>query len=373
MRTNKQVTFLTLESFRATGGIQNVCKNLSYTLNNIASQSGTLSLLNLSLYDKYAHDSYIKPRRFKGYAGDRLGFLKHAVKHGRKSQTIIIGHINLLVVALAIKLININAEIIMLAHGTEVWRKIPLWKLVFIRSAVTIWSVSDHTKNILVATHHISPEAITTLHNCLDPLFTAVKEFEKPKDLLQRHHLTSANSILLSVCRISLHDREKGYDRTLEMIPKLIVEFPFIHYLMVGYATPQEKIRLELIIEKLEIKPHVTLVGLVSEADLSKYYQLCDVFILPSQKEGFGLVFIEAASHGCTVISGNQDGSREALLHGRLGYSVDTSNPENLETQTANCLQSERSHNSRLQIQNLCLAEFSQEQYETNVLELLGC
>ena len=44
---------------------------------------------------------------------------------------------------------------------------------------------------------------------------------------------------------------------------------------------------------------------------------------MPSMKEGFGIVFIEAMCIGLPVIAGNKDGSVDALCNGKLGILVD--------------------------------------------------
>jgi glycosyltransferase involved in cell wall biosynthesis len=47
---------------------------------------------------------------------------------------------------------------------------------------------------------------------------------------------------------------------------------------------------------------------------------------MPSKQEGFGIVFLEALACGKPVIAGNRDGSKEALLDGKLGVLVDPDN-----------------------------------------------
>ena len=56
---------------------------------------------------------------------------------------------------------------------------------------------------------------------------------------------------------------------------------------------------------------------------LPAYYQACDVFAMPSKKEGFGIVFLEAMRYGKPCIGGNHGGTPEVITHGVDGYLVD--------------------------------------------------
>jgi glycosyltransferase involved in cell wall biosynthesis len=54
---------------------------------------------------------------------------------------------------------------------------------------------------------------------------------------------------------------------------------------------------------------------------------MADVFIIPSMKEGFGNVFLEAAA---PVIGGRVDGSWEALREDQIGEAIDPDQPEEI-------------------------------------------
>src|SRR5205814_269912 len=84
--------------------------------------------------------------------------------------------------------------------------------------------------------------------------------------------------------------------------------------------------RIEALIRELNLEENVTLAGRVADNELPGFYQLCDVFAMPSKGEGFGIVFLEAMACGKPVIAGNKDGSVDAVLNGRLGVLVDPDN-----------------------------------------------
>jgi len=62
---------------------------------------------------------------------------------------------------------------------------------------------------------------------------------------------------------------------------------------------------------------------------------MADVFVLPSVKEGFGIVFIEAMYYQLPVIAGNTDGSVDALKNGSFGQLI---NPYSVEEITNSIL-----------------------------------
>jgi glycosyltransferase involved in cell wall biosynthesis len=102
---------------------------------------------------------------------------------------------------------------------------------------------------------------------------------------------------------------------------------PHIRYYMIGKAVSAEARRMQQLIETLQLQQHVFLLGFVPDALLQQHYLMADVFFMPSQKEGFGIVFIEAMACGLPVIAGNKDGRRDALLNVRLGTLVDPTDP----------------------------------------------
>jgi hypothetical protein len=86
-------------------------------------------------------------------------------------------------------------------------------------------------------------------------------------------------------------------------------------------------LRLEEKANSLGLSDKVVFTGRISESEKVAHYNLADAYVMPSTGEGFGIVLIEAAACGVPVVGSRVDGSREALLDGRLGHLVDPTQP----------------------------------------------
>ena len=108
--------------------------------------------------------------------------------------------------------------------------------------------------------------------------------------------------IILCVGRI---DSQKNQLALVEALPDLRRTCPEVNLVLIGPITVQAY--FEEILEKvqaLEIKEAVEIIpGLPPDSqDLANAYSACDIFVLPSVHEPFGIVILEAWSHGKPVV-----------------------------------------------------------------------
>ena len=68
---------------------------------------------------------------------------------------------------------------------------------------------------------------------------------------------------------------------------------------------------------------YVKFLGFVSNAELRRLYQECDIFAVPSNYESFGLVFLEAMSWGKPVIGCRAGGIPEVIADGETGFLIE--------------------------------------------------
>ena len=86
--------------------------------------------------------------------------------------------------------------------------------------------------------------------------------------------------------------------------------------------------------------------------------------MLPSKKEGFGLVFIEALACGLPVICGDGDGSIDAIKNGELGTAINVDDIEALKHAIRNALNIPLTTNHRKYLQSKCLEHFNTQAYK---------
>ena len=107
---------------------------------------------------------------------------------------------------------------------------------------------------------------------------------------------------------------EKGIPVLLEAFQKLNTDRENIRLIIAGESSIDDNTtrnELETYAEHLRIREKVSFTGRIS--NISRFYDTIDVFVLPAPREPFGLVILEALSHGCPVIACDSGGPHEIL------------------------------------------------------------
>ncbi|MEB3226070.1 MAG: glycosyltransferase, partial [Synechococcus sp.] len=204
------------------------------------------------------------------------------------------------------------------AHGIEVWNLQTPRLNSALRRADRILAVSHYTRDRLIKEQHLDPQKIIVLPNTFDQ--SKFRIGPKPKYLLKRHQLLVDTQIILTVARLSASEQYKGVDQIIQSLSQVIASVPNVHYIIVGKG--DDLPRIEKLLQDLNLETYVTLTGFIPEEELCDYYNLCDVFAMPSKGEGFGIVYLEAMACGKPCLGGNQDAAIDALCCGELGALV---------------------------------------------------
>jgi glycosyltransferase involved in cell wall biosynthesis len=359
---HNKVLFLTLRVF-ATGGIEKVCRVMGKALYELGLQNGGRVKI-FSMYgaqDRADGNRYFPQLLFRGFGYKRIRFVLSSYREGRKSGIVLLSHINLLLVGYLIKRSRPSVKLVLLAHGIEVWQPLPAWKKRMLQRCDRILTVSHFTRDKMRSLYDLPEDKFRVLNNCLDPFAEQPLEKDRSLTLLKHYGLSSDNIILLTVSRMVETERYKGYDKVLQVLPGLIKTYPGLRYLLVGRYDDAEKKRLDELISILGLEDIVVFTGLIPDDMLAAHFKLGDVFVMPSEKEGFGIVFIEAMFYNIPVIAGNKDGSTDALLGGELGILIDPDNKIELINAISTIIDKKDEH---LPDRKKLMSNFSYEAYK---------
>ena len=162
--------------------------------------------------------------------------------------------------------------------------------------------VSNADRQSALKHHLISEAKISVIHNGLEPInFLSRDESRKALDL-------SANKT--SIGTVANFYKTKGLDVLVDAISQIDRDLlDKIHLAIIGDG--KEKNFLQKKILEYELGPKITLIGNLPDAD--RYLKAFDVFVLPSRKEGFPFVLLEAMQAGLPIIATKVGGIPEAL------------------------------------------------------------
>ncbi|MDX2190580.1 MAG: glycosyltransferase family 4 protein [Bacteroidota bacterium] len=363
------ILFTYLVGFSGNGGIERFNRCFIRACNEICEAKNN-NFHAVSVYDSKTNPEYLHESKFTGYNKSKLRYILLSFLQSFSFDTIIIGHVNLAILGLLIKCFLPNKKVILIAHGIEIWHIKIGYKIHFLKKVNQIFCVSNYTKMVIERKYKLDSGKISVLHNTLDPGFSFPKSFQKPTYLLDRYKLSNEVPIVLTITRMSHHEKYKGYDLVLEAISS-IVKTQQVKYVLGGKYTHQEKLRLDMMIDFLGLNDYIIFPGYIPESELIDYYLLGDVFVMPSKKEGFGIVFIEALACGLNVIGGNKDGTVDALLNGTLGTLINPDNVSEIESALSKNISLKKSEVDKLQTQQKLIETFGFNTYKHKLETLI--
>lgn len=219
-------------------------------------------------------------------------------------------------------------KIVALSHGHEVW-----WSKVFpfnlamkeiARSVDVLTFLGDYTGSV-IKRNVKGRVKLVKIAPGID-----INHFKPERDLSKISEVRSelkigSEPLILSVGRL-VH--RKGQDKLITAMPKILAKRSDAKLLIIGQGP--RKAKLDSLIAKYGIEDSVIFLGSIAYADLPKYLNAADLFVMPSRSrlmglevEGLGIVYLEASACALPVIAGSSGGAPDALLDGRTGYVVD--------------------------------------------------
>jgi phosphatidyl-myo-inositol dimannoside synthase len=266
---------------------------------------------------KMTQPSYLQPMPTgpPGQNGSRLSFVVRCLDRfiTEKPKLVVFTHINLSPVALLMKALRPNTKLAIIVYGIDAWSKPSGLRSVAAGQADYIWSVSEYTRKRFITVAHIPERRVSLLPLSLPPELLNSLSSEGSV----RH---SDGASLLTVSRLDSGDRSKGIEHVLQALRLIIDRIPDVRYTVVGDGG--DRSRLQAMARRLDVQDVVHFAGLVSSSKLALAYRACDVFVLPSNQEGFGLASLEAMAAGKPVVAAAAGATPEVVVNEVTGLLV---------------------------------------------------
>jgi len=211
--------------------------------------------------------------------------------------------------------------------GIDAWRPTESRLTNFLLKHIDAFiSISDFTRDKFLAWAKLDSTKGFLLPNAID--ISDYGPGPKNPALVDRYNLHK-KTVLMTLGRLVSHERYKGFDEVIDILPDLIKEVPAIVYMIAGDG--DDRSRLEEKAMSLGLTDRIIFTGLIPEAEKADHYRLADAYVMPSRGEGFGFVFLEAMACGIPVVASQSDGSREAVRNGSLGLLVNPADKRELK------------------------------------------
>ncbi|MCI0343285.1 MAG: glycosyltransferase family 4 protein [Planctomycetales bacterium] len=327
-RTDNVPRFLVLVpgAFARAGGIEAFDRLvIKAASEHCRDRGGETCVLSLNDTDGSVDTRYLAPRstRYRGFGRSKWRFAREAILAACRFRPtgIMVGHVHLAPLAAGLRLVSRAWQWYFL-YGIEVWRRLTPIQRLALRRADIVSAISGFTRDVCARCNCSAASRIHVLACALDPFWPG------STDLRGGEPLGTGSRTLLTVARLAASERYKGVDDVLRAMPDVLRAIPGANYVIVGEG--DDRGRLEGIARALGIADHVQFRGWLAPPSLAEAYSQAALFVMPSRKEGFGIVYLEAAAHGCPSVAAAEGGSSEFIADGESGRLVPYGEPRAL-------------------------------------------
>ena len=225
---------------------------------------------------------------------------------------------------------GIDIPIVTTLHGTDITLlgKDKSFKPVIeyaINMSDTVTAVSEDLKSETLEHFNIKNE-IKAIPNFID-----MSLYQQEDDMKLRNRFAKKEEFILT--HISNFRKVKRVEDVIKIFNKVHKEVP-AKLLMIGDGP--ERLKAEQLCRKLGICDKVKFLGKLKV--IEKMLSITDIFILPSERESFGLVALEAMASKVAVISTNTGGLPEVNIDGKTGYLSEVGDVNKMASDTLSLL-----------------------------------
>jgi glycosyltransferase involved in cell wall biosynthesis len=320
-----RVLFVSFDIRSRFGGIQRFDQRVVRCLGGLRDAGADVRVISLRDAASVPADG-ITPIDIAGARGSKpraaIQFVKTLLSF--RPDLILYGHVLISPLALIARALRPGVKNVMFAHGIEVWddpqfARVSRLNRFAVRSGIDqILAVSRFTAERIKRVFGVGEDVLQIFPNAVD-----VTDITGRSQSPQKR---PGNGRILTVAR--LDEWEKGIGAVIRALPLVIPRVGKVEYTIVGDG----KLRadMEALAREVGVAEHVRFAGRVSDDELLAAYRDADAFVMPSLKEGFGIVYLEAWQHQLPVLAGDRDAGGEVVENGVDGLVVDPTSTQQI-------------------------------------------
>ena len=227
--------------------------------------------------------------------------------------TVIVNHVHLAPAGLAFA--GRGGTLVSFLHGIEAWTALTWLQRAALTRSDCLIAVSAFSRDrFLEQNPQLGNRRIDVCHHGIGPATVPdTASDDTPAALI--------------VGRMTADERYKGHDALIEIWPFVLAAVPAAVLRIVGDG--DDRPRLEQKAAALGLGARVAFAGGIDDEALQREYQRATVFTMPSAREGFGLVFLEAMRAARSCI-GCRGAASEIIDDGNTGWIVEPGDRDRL-------------------------------------------
>ncbi|MBI4114576.1 MAG: glycosyltransferase family 4 protein [Candidatus Niyogibacteria bacterium] len=201
-----------------------------------------------------------------------------------------------------------------------------------VRSVHVLVTGTPRMAKLYAETYGISPDKIRVMPNWIDnEHFPQAYTDEEKSKIRSALGISAEKKIALFVHRLS---ERKG----AHFLPDIAVSLSEKNTLLIIIGSGPLQEWLEGAIQEYDLSSSVRILGSVAHADLSQYYAIADVFLMPSLEEGFPHVLLETMAYGVPFVATNIGGVPDITPTVLAQFIVEPEDIIGFSTKTKNIL-----------------------------------
>lgn len=185
-----------------------------------------------------------------------------------------------------------------------------------VRRAKQIITISESSKRDVVEILHTKPEQIQVVPPGVEPDFFCPIEKSRVQDFRRAKNLPDHFVLFLGT-----REPRKNLPALIRAFTHAKRAYQLPHKLILAGGRGWLDSAIDRTIQELDAAGDIIFPGFVAQAELPLWYRAADVFVYPSQYEGFGMPALEALACGTPVITSNVSSLPEAV--GKAAILVD--------------------------------------------------